>query len=350
MHPSPSPNFAFLAHHDPRLVALGTQAEEHFASDPNVTLYKLRQFCEVLTKRAAAKVGLFLDPRDELRRIIDALSDRGAIGATQRDLFHQLRRAGNEAVHDQAGTQSEALHQLKIAHQLGIWFQRSFGNNKKFDPGPYIPPPELNQADSSLHQEIERLRTETETHAAQLETARRELEEARRAADAELASRTTAEERAQKGREDAALWEALANQQSDSDANQRKALEDQNKKLLAELTAIQLAAQAQPIREIESTVRRAAAASDEIELDEAATRRVIDQQLRDAGWEADSEQIRFDRGVLPTRGRNLAIAEWPTFTANPHGSARKDGRADYVLFAGLHVVGVVEAKRAGKRW
>jgi hypothetical protein len=57
-------------------------AEEHFATDANVTLYKLRQFCEVLAKRAAARVGLLLDPRDDLRRVIDALSDRNAIGAT----------------------------------------------------------------------------------------------------------------------------------------------------------------------------------------------------------------------------------------------------------------------------
>jgi type I restriction enzyme R subunit len=44
----PSPNFAHLAHHDARLVALATQAEEHFASDPTITLFKLRQFGEVL--------------------------------------------------------------------------------------------------------------------------------------------------------------------------------------------------------------------------------------------------------------------------------------------------------------
>jgi type I restriction enzyme R subunit len=57
---NPSSNFAFLAHHDQRLVALATQAEEHFAADPTVSLFKLRQFGEVLAKRAAAKVGLFL--------------------------------------------------------------------------------------------------------------------------------------------------------------------------------------------------------------------------------------------------------------------------------------------------
>lgn len=125
MSSQPSPNFAFLAYHDARLVALGTQAEEHFAGDANVSLYKLRQFCEVLAKRAAAKVGLLLDPREDLRRVIDALAERSAIGATQRDLFHQLRRAGNDAVHDLGGSQSEALHQLKVAHQLAIWFQRT---------------------------------------------------------------------------------------------------------------------------------------------------------------------------------------------------------------------------------
>jgi type I restriction enzyme R subunit len=50
----PSPNFGFLAYHDPRLAAMGTQAEEHFANDPTVCLFKLRQFGEVLAQRAAA--------------------------------------------------------------------------------------------------------------------------------------------------------------------------------------------------------------------------------------------------------------------------------------------------------
>jgi hypothetical protein len=53
-------------------------------------------------------------------------------------------------------------------------------------------------------------------------------------------------------------------------------------------------------------------ASAAIELDEAATRKLIDRQLRDAGWEVDSETLTFERGVRPTKGKNLAIAEWPT--------------------------------------
>jgi hypothetical protein len=90
----PSTNFAFLAHHDPRLVALGTQAEEHFAADPTVCLFKLRQFGEVLAKRAAARVGLFMNPEEGQQQTIDRLWERDVIGATQRSLFHDLRRMG----------------------------------------------------------------------------------------------------------------------------------------------------------------------------------------------------------------------------------------------------------------
>lgn len=95
-----SPNFAYLAHHDARLVALATQAEEHFAADPSVSLFKLRQFGEVLAQRAAAKVGLFLGGAEGQQQLIDRLWEKNVIGATQRSLFHDLRRVGNAAVHE----------------------------------------------------------------------------------------------------------------------------------------------------------------------------------------------------------------------------------------------------------
>ncbi|MFX6040555.1 hypothetical protein ABTE96_21535, partial [Acinetobacter baumannii] len=72
-----------------------------------------------------------------------------------------------------------------------------------------------------------------------------------------------------------------------------------------------------------------------VELDEAATRRRIDQQLQDAGWEADSETLRHSLGTRPQKGKNIAIAEWPT----------TEGPADYVLFLGLTPVAAVEAKK-----
>ena len=93
MTSQPSTNFAFLAHHDPRLVALGTQAEAHFAGDPVVAIIKLRQFGEVLAKRAAAKVGLLVNPEDAQQQTIVRLWERGVIGATQRSLTEASRRS-----------------------------------------------------------------------------------------------------------------------------------------------------------------------------------------------------------------------------------------------------------------
>lgn len=348
MTPAGSPNFSYLAHHDARLVALATQAEEHFAGDPTVTLFKLRQFGEVLAKRAAAKVGLYVTD-DNQQDLINRLADKNVIGATQRSLFHDLRRVGNAAVHEGKGDHREALHQLRMARELAVWFQRSFGNNRKFDPGPFVPPSEPKKADTTLHDELRRLRDDADARKKDLEAAERAIADARKAAEAELAERLTAEQRAQKAREDAAIWESFASEQIESHrataneaAARSAALEEQNKKLLAELASLQAAAQALPAPALAEVVAHAATASELIDLDEAATRKLIDRQLRDAGWEVDSEELTFAKGVRPTRAKNMAIAEWPTLDDG------KEGWADYVLFAGLKVVGVVEAKRKHK--
>jgi type I restriction enzyme R subunit len=347
--PTPSPNFAYLAHHDARLVALATQAEEHFAGDPTITLAKLRLFGEVLAQRAAAKVGLLPAEQEGQQQLIDRLWERNVIGATQRTLFHDLRRMGNAAIHEGKGDHREALHQLRMARELAVWFQRSFGNNRKFDPGPFIPPSEPKKADSTLHGELQHLRDEVTSRQRDLEAAQRAVEEAKRAAEKELTERLSAQQRAEKAREDAAIWETLANEQvaahrqtAEAEAQRSAALEAQNKALQGELAALQAAAQAMPAPELARTIERAAEASEAIELDEAATRKLIDRQLRDAGWEVDSETLRFERSVRPVKSRNLAIAEWPTLTDG------KEGWADYVLFAGLQVVGIVEAKRKYK--
>lgn len=77
------------------------------------------------------------------------------------------------------------------------------------------------------------------------------------------------------------------------------------------------------------------------ELSEEATRQLIDTQLCKAGWEADSKRLTYARGVVPEKGRNLAIAEWPTGL----DETGKTGFADYVLFIGLKPIAIVEAKR-----
>ena len=41
---------------------------------------------------------------------------------------------------------------------------------------------------------------------------------------------------------------------------------------------------------------------------EAETRYMIDEQLRQVGWEANTQELRYSKGVRPAKGRNLAIA------------------------------------------
>ena len=72
---------------------------------------------------------------------------------------------------------------------------------------------------------------------------------------------------------------------------------------------------------------------------EAETRDRIDQQLRDAGWECDTLSINYKtKKTLPAKGKYLAIAEW------------KCGKlwADYALFIGFELIGIVEAKKHSK--
>lgn len=76
-------------------------------------------------------------------------------------------------------------------------------------------------------------------------------------------------------------------------------------------------------------------------LSEHDTRMIIDKQLREAGWEADTDNIRQSKGSKPEKGHNKAIAEWKT-----DSNVGKHGYVDYALFVGEKMVGIVEAKKA----
>lgn len=89
--------------------------------------------------------------------------------------------------------------------------------------------------------------------------------------------------------------------------------------------------------------KRALTAASQRQKSEAETRYMIDTQLRKVGWEADTENLRYGKGIRPQKGKNLAIAEWPTLSA-----AGNKGRADYALFAGEKLVAVIEAKAEHK--
>ncbi|NDJ21119.1 type I restriction-modification system endonuclease [Nostoc sp. B(2019)] len=302
----PSLNFSFLAVHDTQLVRLGTLAERYFADDPNTCLIKLRQFGELLAQLAAAKIGLYEVVDERQINLLNRLRDRGLIKGEVDRLFHELRKIGNQATHELSGNHRTALSGLKYARVLGIWFHRAFGGERNFDPGPFIPPPDPKTETQALKAELALLRDEVQKNLSVAEAAQ-------------------------------ALAETEAQRRSAAEDLAREA-EAKVQEVLNHLAQIQAQAEKQPEKIIQQTITQAQVAESGVLLDERETRRLIDAQLQRCGWEADSEELTYQNGVRPQKGRNLAIAEYPT----------TNGRADYALFCGLQIVGVVEAKRQNK--
>lgn len=313
-------NFDFLELHDAKLVQLGGLAERYFRDDPSTCLFKLRQFAELVAKLVAAHQALYVSEREAFEETLRRLGFERAIPREAADVFHQLRKLGNAAAHEQRGGHSEALTGLKLARQLGIWFHRTYGKQADFKAGAFVPPPEPVDATAALKAEIEALQQRViETEDAAARALREAAEHAR--------ARESAEEQLRREAEDRAVWERLA---QDTEAEKIK--------IAARLGTLQAMAEQAPRTETLSFIQRGEVAATQIDLDEATTRAWIDQQLRDRGWQADTKELRYAQGIRPAKGHNMAIAEWPTAS----------GPADYALFVGTTLVGVVEAKRRRK--
>ncbi|MBM7834924.1 type I restriction-modification system endonuclease [Clostridium sardiniense] len=120
-----------------------------------------------------------------------------------------------------------------------------------------------------------------------------------------------------------------------------KEYDEKVKALESELN--ELKAQDKDSKQLEERKIQGKKASRKIEYSEAETRRIIDAQLQSAGWEADTINLRYSKGTRPTKGRNLAIAEWPTYSEE-----KGNGKVDYALFIGKRLVGFIEAKKYSK--
>jgi len=311
-------NFDHLKEISPELHRLGTLAERYFAEDANTSLIKSRQFGEYMVKEIAALSGVY-DPaaRETTNDLLRRLATEQVLPREVADIFHAVRKSGNDATHNLAGSPAEALAALKFCRALGVWYRRTYGRDPGFKPGPFVPPRASADIDQVTQAELAALRAQVRDAEGKLAAAHASAEELARA-------RAAAEELARQASADSAVWEQTA---VEMEANQAA--------LARKLAELQKAAEAQP-EQLQIEFKQAGLkAASSLELDERQTRRLIDVQLVDAGWEADSDRLAYHKGARPEEGRNLAIAEWPS----------EGGRADYALFVGLTCVGVVEAKR-----
>lgn len=114
----------------------------------------------------------------------------------------------------------------------------------------------------------------------------------------------------------------------------------EEEKLIAAASEV---AAASPVVAKEDRKKQAGKAASQRIKSEAETRYLIDEQLRKVGWEADTEHLRYSKGTRPAKGRNIAIAEWPTDSI-----VGNKGYADYALFIDNQLVATIEAKAIHK--
>lgn len=302
-------NFSYLKVHDEQLERLGLLAERYFRDDPNTCLLKLRQLAEVMAQSMASQVGIYTSSDEKQIDLLRRLQDHGILPREVGGLFHEIRKAGNDANHNLAGDHRTALMAMRLAWQVGVWFHRTF-KEAGFKSGPFIPPQPPADESAELKAELAALQQELNAFRAAHQ-------------DATLALAAT-QAHAQQTEEERAIWEAMA-----AEAEVAKV------ELAHRLEAIQSRTRTQPQQATARLVEAANNAAATLKLSEADTRKIIDKQLAAAGWTVDSTQFTFAKGARPQRGQCTAIAEWPTET----------GPADYALFIGLQPVAVVEAKR-----
>lgn len=267
-------NFEFLKDVEPHvLYRIAYLAETYLYTDPNGCLMKLRQFAEVMVNEIFQIEHIALPYDNNQANRINVLKREGIIEHQLGSILNQLRQRGNEAAHAGFDSVSSAKTNLQMAYKLAQWYALSYGEGTGGHT--FVMPQEGDNPN------IAELQAEKEAQEQQIKALTEQLLE-------------------------------LQKQQSYWEAAQTKEF---------------INAQKERARRTEQYVKN-------LQLSEAETRQLIDAQLCEAGWQADTEHLRYSKGTRPEKGKNLAIAEWPT----------DKGLADYALFAGLQLVGIVEAK------
>lgn len=357
-----SSNFRFLARYSTTAVTIASDAEACIHHDPISAIAKLRCFVEFLCRDALAYYGISLNS-DKLADMQNTLYRRELIDRRLRDIINNIRQLGNRAVHDYQGSKGEALHILKLALQVAIWFYKVRGPESGWAAPSFTHPPdtqaERQQRIAQLQQEKDRIKAEKQRleKAKQLllkasETQKEQKAQANaRAEDLETQNQELRQEQEATLQlaldREAELLQYIEEMEAEAQTLESKLEQWRQKHTDAhivkgheavsqfELMARALPAQQPDDQTQKNQLARAKKAAEEVDLDEESTRRIIDAQLIAAGWQADTQKLRYSKGTRPEKNTHKAIAEWPTTS----------GPADYILFVGLTPVAAVEAKR-----
>lgn len=314
-----SPNFGFLLPHQPLLVVYGAGAETVVFAEPNASLFKARQFGEMLAADLVRRGRVRAEGDRQIDRL-QALDREGYLHGTVGADFAELRTVGEDAVHSNLTDPRAAFRTLQICHRLGVWFHRLLTGSR--EQLPFVPPQPQEADGDGLRAEIDaatvslaeaRLTYEHKDSRAQAER------DARLAAEQELAEARSQQER---------LAQIVTALQGDLEA-----LRGDFDRVLAQVPTRGKEAAGAAVAEREELLSRAETASRE-PLTEAQVRGHLDRMLRDAGWAVQDHSQGMN---LYVKERGVAVREVTT----------THGRADYLLYVDRKLVGVIEAKREG---
>lgn len=306
--------FEFVKEIDPLMHALLESAESSYYSAPAHTLVQTRKFAESLVNRLAIANKIEFTEQTDFATRIRRLENTIDIKADFISVLHTLRKNGNKGAHDLQTNHSDALSSLTLSYKVAQWlYLVTQKKSKVFKPY---------QAPEDPTLETRRMRVEVMELQQQLRTA--------------YDKQALNHEIQQKNAELEAENQKLKQQQHE----EAEKLKQQLIQLEEKVKALEQQSVVTTVAVIDQT--QLTIANQSFELSEAETRLLIDQQLNQAGWITDTELLTYAKGVRPQEGLNLAIAEYPTLLDG------KKGEADYVLFAGLIPVAVVEAKKQNK--
>ncbi len=269
-------NFVHLSNTWGLLFKLAKQAEDNVYRDPNTSLIKLRLFAEQMTEAIFTMEKLPYNPLSKQVDKIRKLEKEYVINRELSNIFHTIRKNGNKAAHGNYGNQKVAMSTLRISHFLANWFEEVYGS-LEFQAKDFVEPVDVEE---KRKKEIEELKAKIDLAESEKEEFKEKLEE----------------------------FVRQSNNKTDEENRKERR-------------------------------RRSQAFLCKSELNEKETRLMfIDEKLRNAGWEVDTEQLTWGKGARPEKNKNMAISEVPTI----------GGYTDYALFIGLQLVGVIEAKKYGK--
>lgn len=259
-------NFRFFKTEYPDLLRLGILAERNIYEDPSTSLTKLRIMSEKITLTIGEYESLdYFEDKSQFERL-KQFEYEDIVPSEIRDLFHKLRKSGNQGAHQGEATSAQARYMLRQAFYMATWFYELYEKDEVL-------------IDFKVPEEKEEVESKIDSVKLELERTKEEFESYKKKVAEKIAA-------------------------SNEEKEERK---ERAKKI---------------VRKVEET--------------EAETRDRIDQQLREAGWECDTQTLNYKtKKTLPQKGQAVAIAEW------------KCGRlwADYALFIDRKLVGIIEAKK-----